>query len=59
MKTVRVLSLLFALAFLPACGTSPTAPEIQDALLEEGETCTPVMVEGELVCRGGYIGSGS
>jgi len=60
MKTVRALSLLFALALLPACGTSPMAPEIQDALLEEGEApCIQIVVEGETVCRGGYIGSGS
>jgi hypothetical protein len=59
MKFVRAFALLFALAVLPACGTSPLAPEPQDPLLEEGETCTPVIVEGELVCRGGYIGSGS
>jgi hypothetical protein len=58
MKSVRALALLFALAILPACGTSPMAPESQDPLLEEGEGCTPVMVDGQLVCRG-YIGSGS
>jgi len=60
MKTVRALSLLFALVLLPACGTSPMAPEIQDALLDAGEEpCIQLIVESEKVCRGGYIGSGS
>jgi len=61
MKTVRALFLLLALAFVPACGTSPMAPDLQDALLEleDEDPCVQTVVDGEPVCRGGYIGSGS
>lgn len=55
MRNLRALALLFALALLPACGSSILAPE-PDVLLEEVPLCDPD--EPTPGCRG-YIGSGS